>query len=144
MAHPTYEQVCLGTTGHAEVVQITFDPASITFAELLEVFWRIHDPTTLNRQGADVGPQYRSIILYHDLRQRAIAEQSKRDIAAAGVWSRPIVTEIVPLQEFYAAEDYHHDYYRRNRAQPYCFVVIDPKLRKFRQEFREKLKTRLP
>lgn len=136
--HPTYEQVCRGTTGHAEAIQLTFDPAVISYAELLEIFWRTHDPTTLNRQGADVGTQYRSAIFYHNDQQRQIAEQSKRDTDAAGVWPNPIVTEIVPCQQFYEAESYHQDFYRQNPRQPYCYVVIDPKMQKFRKEFADK------
>ncbi|GIX48995.1 MAG: peptide methionine sulfoxide reductase MsrA [Candidatus Tectimicrobiota bacterium] len=137
--NPTYEQVCRGTTGHAEVVQLTFDPAEITYEELLEVFWHIHDPTTLNRQGADVGPQYRSVIFYHTEAQRRLAEASKQ--AAARLWPRPIVTAIEPFRNFYPAEAYHQNYYRRHPDQPYCFIVIDPKLRKLRKEFGDKLKT---
>jgi peptide-methionine (S)-S-oxide reductase len=133
--HPTYQQVCTGDTGHAEVIQITFDPAVITYEDLLDVFWRTHDPTTLNRQGADVGTQYRSVIFYHNARQKAIAEQSKRDIAASGVWRDPIVTEIVPLRNFYKAETYHQNYYRLNPNQPYCRFVIDPKIQKFKKDF---------
>lgn len=117
--NPTYYQVCNGTTGHAEVAQITFDPQIITLTELLDVFWRTHDPTTLNRQGYDVGTQYRSVIFYHNEQQRAVAEQSKRDTNASGLWSRPIVTEISPLPTFYKAEDYHQNYYRDNPYQPY-------------------------
>jgi peptide-methionine (S)-S-oxide reductase len=138
--HPTYEQVCSGRTGHAEVIQITFDPTVITFAELLEVFWRTHDPTTLNRQGPDVGTQYRSVIFYHDEQQRLLAEKSKQETEASGLWPRPIVTEITPLTHFCQAEAYHQDYYRQNPHQPYCFVMIDPKLRKLRKDFPEKLK----
>ena len=138
--HPTYYQICTGTTGHAEVIQITFDAEVISYAEILEVFWRTHDPTTLNRQGADAGPQYRSVIFYHNDQQHAIAEQVKRDLEASGMWRRPIVTEIVPLTNFYAAEDYHQDYYQQNRYQPYCYVVIDPKLKKFRKDFTDKRK----
>ncbi len=138
--NPTYQQVCTGTTGHAEVAQITFDPQAISYSDLLYVFWRTHDPTTPNRQGADVGPQYRSIILYHDEGQKAIAEQSKRETEAAGLWPNPIVTEIVPLDVFYPAEAYHQEYYRNNPNQPYCRVVIDPKVSKFRKEFKDRLK----
>ncbi len=140
VANPTYRQVCTGTTGHAEVVQITYDPEIISYEELLEVFWRTHDPTTLNRQGADVGPQYRSIILYHDEAQKAIAETSKQEPDASELWPNPIVTEIAPLDQFYPAEDYHQDYFRQNPAQPYCQMVIDPKVRKFRKEFQARLK----
>jgi peptide-methionine (S)-S-oxide reductase len=138
--NPTYYQVCAGTTGHAEVIQITFDPEVISYAEILDVFWRTHDPTTLNRQGPDTGPQYRSVIFYHNDQQRTVAEQTKRELDASGLWKKPIVTEIVPLTKFYEAEDYHQDYYRQNRYQPYCFVMIDPKLKKFRQEFADKRK----
>lgn len=138
--NPTYQQVCTGNTGHAEVTQISYDPEVISYEDLLYVFWRTHDPTTLNRQGADVGTQYRSIILYHNEAQKAIAEQSKRETDASDLWPNPIVTEIAPLGAFYPAEDYHQDYYRQNRFQPYCLAVIDPKLRKFRKEFGEQLK----
>ena len=138
--NPTYYQVCSGTTGHAEVVQITFDPNVITFEDILYVFWRTHDPTTLNRQGYDVGTQYRSIILYHDEQQRVIAEKSKRDTDASGLWPNPIVTEISPFTTFYKAEGYHQNYYRDNRYQPYCLAIIDPKIAKLRKEFRAKLK----
>ena len=138
--NPTYQQVCTGTTGHAEVVQITFDPEAISFADLLAVFWRTHDPTTLNRQGADVGTQYRSAIFYHTEEQRAIAEESKRETDASGLWPGPIVTEIAPLRNFYEAEDYHRDYYRLNPDQPYCRMVIDPKIRKFRKAFQDRLR----
>ena len=138
--NPTYEQVCSGATGHAEVVQITFDPAIISYEDILFIFWRVHDPTTLNRQGADVGTQYRSVIFYHDERQQAIAERSLRETEAAGLWPRPIVTEISPLPQFYPGEGYHQNYYRTNPNQPYCRAVIDPKVRKFKQGFQEILK----
>ena len=138
--NPTYQQIGTGTTGHAEVIQITFDTAVITLAELLEVFWRTHDPTTLNRQGADVGTQYRSIILYHSDEQRLIAEKSKAETDASTLWPNPIVTEIAPHQTFYEAEEYHQDYYRQNADQPYCRIVIDPKIRKLKAAFSEKLK----
>jgi peptide-methionine (S)-S-oxide reductase len=138
--HPTYRQVCGGETGHAEAVQVAFDPDVITFADILEVFWRSHDPTTLNRQGADAGTQYRSAIFYHDDAQREIAEKSLREAEKAGIWPDPIVTEIVPFTVFYEAEDYHRDYYELNRLQPYCRLVIDPKIVKLRKEFPEKLK----
>jgi peptide-methionine (S)-S-oxide reductase len=138
--NPSYQQVCTGSTGHAEVVQITYDPEVISYEDVLYVFWRTHDPTTLNRQGADMGTQYRSIILYHDQAQKAIAERSKRETDASGLWPKPIVTEIAPLEAFYPAEDYHQDYYRNNPAQPYCVMVIDPKLRKFRKAFQDRLK----
>ncbi len=136
LPNPTYEQVCTDTTGHAEVVQITFDPAVISYRDLLEVFFAIHDPTTPNRQGADVGTQYRSIILYHDLQQKETAAQMIAALEAAGVWPDPIVTQLVPLEAFYPAEAYHHDYYRRNSNQPYCRFVIAPKLAKARKQFK--------
>ncbi len=138
--NPTYQQICTGATGHAEVIQIVFDTAVITFADLLEVFWRTHDPTTLNRQGADVGTQYRSVIFYHNEAQKAAAEQSRAEADAAGLWPNPIVTEIAPFHTFYPAEAYHQDYYRQNGRQPYCRLVIDPKMRKFRAAFADKLK----
>jgi peptide-methionine (S)-S-oxide reductase len=137
--NPTYQEVCSGTTGHAETVQITFDPETISFDELLEVFWRTHDPTTLNRQGADSGTQYRSAIFCHDERQRQVAERSRRQ-AAEAVWPDPIVTEIVPFTSFYPAEGYHQDYYRLNSFQPYCRIVIDPKIAKLQKEFADKMK----
>lgn len=137
---PSYQQVCTGTTGHAEVVQITFDPAVITFRDILDVFFTIHDPTALNRQGADVGPQYRSAIFYHTDEQRAIAEGAIADLEAAGVWDAPIVTEVTPLTTFYAAEDYHQEYYVRNPNQGYCRMVIAPKVAKLRKHYLERLK----
>lgn len=139
--NPTYHEVCEGITGHAEVVQIRFDPDSVSYGDLLDVFWRTHDPTTLNRQGADVGTQYRSVILYHDEQQRAEAERSMAETDASDLWSDPIVTEVSPLTEFYRAEDYHQNYYRSNRDQPYCMFVIDPKMQWFRKAFQERLKT---
>jgi peptide-methionine (S)-S-oxide reductase len=138
--NPTYQQVCSGATGHAEVTQITFDPMVISYEDLLYIFWRTHDPTTLNRQGADVGTQYRSVIFYHNDEQKAIAEKSLRETNESGLWADPIVTEIVPAPKFYSAEEYHQDYYRSNSNQPYCRVVIDPKVRKFKKEFQDKLK----
>jgi peptide-methionine (S)-S-oxide reductase len=140
VADPTYRQVCTGTTGHAEVAQITFDPDVISFEDILTIFWRTHDPTTLNRQGADVGPQYRSAIFYHNEEQKGIAEKSLAETDASGLWPNPIVTEIAPLDTFYVAEDYHQNYYNDNANQPYCRVVIDPKVRKFRKEFTDRLK----
>jgi len=142
--HPTYYQVCNGTTGHAEVVQITFDPRIIMFEDILYVFWRTHNPTTLNQQGYDVGTQYRSVIFYHSEQQRTIAEKSKRDTDASGLWPNPIVTEISPATTFYKAEDYHQNYYRDNPYQPYCVAIIDPKITKLRKEFRAKLKDAVP
>lgn len=138
--NPTYAQVCSGTTDHAEVVQVTFDPEVISFSELLEVFWRSHDPTTRNRQGADVGTQYRSAIFFRDENQRQVAERSKGEAEAAGFWPAPIVTEIVPHANFYPAEEGHQDYYRQNPDQLYCRVVIDPKIHKLKKEFVDKLK----
>jgi len=132
VAHPTYEQVCSGTTGHAEVARITFDPAVVSYEDLLALFWKAHDPTTMNRQGADVGEQYRSVIFYHDEKQRAAAEESRRN--AASQFSTPIVTKIEPLREFYEAEDYHQDYYRNNPRAPYCMFVIKPKLEKMEKQ----------
>jgi peptide-methionine (S)-S-oxide reductase len=130
--NPTYEQVCTETTGHAEVTQIEFDPAKISYAQLLDVFWQAHDPTTLNRQGADEGTSYRSIVLYRDEQQKAIAEKSRT--AAQKHFKHPIVTEIVPLTKFYRAEDYHQEYYDNNASAPYCQVVIAPKLHKLEKE----------
>jgi len=138
VANPTYEEVCSGTTGHAEAVQITFDPGVISFEELLRVFWRSHDPTTRDRQGADVGSQYRSAIFCHDERQRQLAERSRAE--AETLWTEPIVTEIVPFRNFYPAEGYHQDYYRLNRNQPYCRLVIDPKIQKLQKDFSVRLK----
>ncbi len=138
VANPTYKEVCTGTTGHAEVVQITYDPSIVSYADLLEVFFTIHDPTTLNRQGNDVGTQYRSAIFYHDPEQKKIAEAAKK--AAAQLWPKPIVTEIAPLDRFYKAEDYHQNYYRNNPTQPYCIYVVGPKVDKFREKFRNWLK----
>ena len=140
MANPTYQQVCGGNTGHAEVVQVTFDPQVVSYKELLEVFFTIHDPTTLNRQGADVGEQYRSVIFYHSPEQKAAAEATLSELGGQGLWSRPIVTQLEPLETFYPAEEYHRDYYRRNPYQGYCQAVISPKVGKFRQKFLEKLK----
>lgn len=138
--NPTYEQVCSGATGHAEVVQITFDPAAIAYADLLDVFFTIHDPTTLNRQGADVGTQYRSVIFTHSAAQQAAATQAIQALSAAGLWRDPIVTEVVPLAVFYPAEDYHQQYFRRNPAQGYCQFVIAPKVAKFRKQYLQRLK----
>ena len=140
VAHPTYEQVCSGGTGHAEVVQITFDPSVVTYRELLEVFFTIHDPTTLNRQGNDVGTQYRSAIFYHTPDQRSTAEEVIAELTERKVWDDPIVTEITPIEEYYPAEDYHQQYFQRNPSQPYCAVVIAPKVAKFRRRYLEKLK----
>lgn len=137
---PTYEEVCSGRTGHAEVVQITFDSDVVSYRELLEVFFTIHDPTTLNRQGADVGTQYRSAIFYDSPEQKQIAEDVIGEIEAAEVWDAPIITEVVPLAAFFPAESYHQDYYARNPQQGYCRAVIAPKVSKFRRQFIERLK----
>lgn len=138
--NPSYELVCGGNTGHAEVVQITFDPQVITFRQILEVFFDVHDPTTLNRQGADVGPQYRSVIFHHDERQKDVAEEVIRELDAEGRWNGSIVTEVVPLEAFYEAEEYHQEYFRENPRQPYCRAVIAPKVAKFRKQYRPSLK----
>ena len=140
VANPTYEQVTTGKTGHAEVVQITFDPQVLTFKELVEVFFTIHDPTTLNRQGADVGTQYRSAIYYHSPEQKEVADKAIADISAAKIWKNPIVTEVTKLDVFYPAEEYHQRYYERNPNQGYCRMVIEPKVIKFRRQFMSKLK----
>jgi peptide-methionine (S)-S-oxide reductase len=139
-ANPTYEDVCTGATGHAEVVQITFDPSVVSLRELLHVFFTLHDPTTKDRQGNDVGTQYRSIILYRDEAQRAAAEDAIREIDASGVWDAKAVTELEPFEAFYPAEDYHQDYYRKNPLQPYCLFVIRPKVSKLRKKYLEMLK----
>src|SRR5664279_4120374 len=138
--NPSYEQVCTGTTGHAEVIQITFDPSVVSFHDLLDVFFTIHDPTTLNRQGADVGTQYRSAIFFHSPEQQASAEQVIADLTASHLWSDPIVTEVVPLETFYPAEAYHQEYFKQHPDQGYCRVVIAPKVAKFRKHFLEQLK----
>lgn len=139
---PTYKQVCLGNTGHAEVCQIKFDPAKVTFDELLEVFWKTHDPTTLNRQGNDTGTQYRSAVFYHDENQKQLAEKYKKELDAAGAFDDPIVTEIVPYESdnYYKAEDYHQNYFAQNPTQPYCAFVVGPKVDKVRKVFKDKLK----
>jgi peptide-methionine (S)-S-oxide reductase len=138
--HPNYRQVCSGTTGHAEVIQVTFDPKTISFKEVIEVFFATHDPTKLNRQGADVGTQYRSAIYYHTPDQKTIADQVIKELNAAGVWNAPIVTEVAPFKLFYPAEDYHQEYYKNNPEQMYCQMVIVPKVAKFRKQFLQKLK----
>jgi peptide-methionine (S)-S-oxide reductase len=137
--NPTYREVCGGNTGHAEVVQITFDPSQISYRDLLDVFFTIHDPTTEDRQGGDVGPQYRSIILTHSDEQARIAREAIADVTAEGIWDDPIVTHIEPLTTFYPAEAYHQDYFANNPNQPYCQVVIAPKVAKFRRKYLEKL-----
>lgn len=139
-ADPTYEEVCTGRTGHAEVVQIKYDPKVIPFDQLLEVFWQTHDPTTLNRQGADVGTQYRSAVFYHNDEQKTISERYKKKLDEAGAFDNPIVTEITKASEFYPAENYHQDYFKLNGRAPYCRAVIAPKMEKFRKAFEEKLK----
>ena len=138
--NPSYREVCTGTTGHAEATQITFDPALVTYENLLEIFWNTHDPTTLNRQGADEGPQYRSVIFYHNEGQKKIAEQYKQQLEASHAFKNRIVTEISPLINFYLAEDYHQNYYALNQNQGYCQYVIRPKVEKFRKQFSAKLK----
>ena len=140
VVNPTYRHVCTGTTGHAEVVQLTFDPTVISFRDILEVFFTIHDPTTLNRQGADVGTQYRSAIFYHTPEQKTTAERVMKELNAAHVWDAPIVTAVTPFQAFYLAEDYHQEYFQRHGNQPYCRVVIAPKVAKFRKQYFAKLK----
>lgn len=139
--NPSYEQVCTGRTGHAEVIQITFDPEVVSFREILEVFFTVHDPTTLNRQGADVGTQYRSAIFYHSPEQKATAERVIAEMNQAGIWNAPIVTEVSEFSEFFPAGEYHRDYYRRNPNQGYCRVVIAPKVAKFRQKYLANLKS---
>ena len=140
LKNPSYEQVCSGTTGHAEVLQITYDPARVSYSELLDVFWATHDPTTLNRQGNDVGTQYRSVIFYHKDEQKELAQKSKKELDEAGAFGDPIVTIIEPASEFYPAENYHQDYFNRNGQQPYCNYVVRPKVDKFQKVFKNKLK----
>jgi len=138
--NPTYDQVCSGATGHAEVIQVIYNPEIVSFKELLEVFWTVHDPTTLNRQGADVGTQYRSVIFYHSDEQKQLAEHYKSELNTSGSFSSPIVTEISPYTKFFSAEKYHQDYYNNNKNQPYCSMVIQPKLDKFKKVFQDKMK----
>jgi methionine-S-sulfoxide reductase len=138
--NPDYALVCSGTTGHAEVIQVVYDPNVISYPDLLEAFWSSHDPTTLNRQGADVGTQYRSVIFYHNDEQRKLAEEYKAQLDKSGAFARPIVTQIVPFKKFYKAENYHQQYYDNNKEAPYCQYVIRPKLEKFRQKFGDKMK----
>jgi len=140
VTNPTYQQVCNGTTGHAEVVQITFDPQVVSFGDLLDVFFTIHDPTTLNRQGNDVGTQYRSAIFYHSPEQKATAEQVIAKLNAEHLWNAPIVTQVTPFEKFYRAEDYHQEYFEHNGNQPYCRVVVAPKVAKFRKHYLDRLK----
>ena len=137
--NPSYEEVCTGTTGHAEATQIKYDPAQISYEELLEVFWKTHDPTTLNQQGNDFGPQYRSAIFYHNDEQRRLAEEYKKKLDAAKIWDKPIVTEITPFTNFYSAENYHQNYFNNNPNQPYCSYIIKPKVKKLQEVFRDKL-----
>ncbi len=140
VVNPTYEQICEKNTGHAEVCQLVYDPAVVSIPELLEVFWQTHDPTTLNRQGNDVGPQYRSVVFYHSEEQRKTAEEYKAALDASGAFPRPIVTTVEPLKNFYRAEEYHQNYYRNNPSQAYCYFVIRPKLEKFEKVFKDKKK----
>ena len=140
--NPTYEQVCTGDTGHAEAVQITYDPGIISYGELLEVFWKTHDPTTRDRQGNDIGTQYRSVIFYHDLAQKELAESFRDRLEAERIWNRPIVTRIDPFTEFWPAEIYHQDYYRNNPSNNYCAFVVTPKIEKFTKIFKGRLKNR--
>jgi len=137
---PTYQEVCSNTTGHAEAVQLTFNPGKISYREILQIFFSVHDPTTLNRQGEDVGTQYRSAIFYHNDRQRAIAEALVRELNEAHLWDKPIVTQVVPLGKFYVAEDYHREYFSRHPEQSYCQAVISPKISKFRKQWTERLR----
>jgi peptide-methionine (S)-S-oxide reductase len=138
--NPSYRAVCTGTTGHAEAVQIVFDPQVISYEDILRIFFSVHDPTTLNRQGADVGTQYRSAIFYHDETQKAAAEKIIKEITESGIWERPLVTEVSPMTDFYRAEDYHQEYFVNNPYQPYCMAIISPKVLKFRKHFTEMLK----
>ncbi len=140
VANPTYKEVCSGITGHAECLNIVYDPAKITYDELLEIFWKVHDPTTLNRQGNDVGTQYRSAIFYHNEKQKATAEKYKAALDKSGAWDKPIVTKLEPFVKFYPAEDYHQNYYNNNTGEGYCQFVIRPKLEKFEKVFKNKLK----
>lgn len=142
VANPSYKAVCTGETGHAECVQVQYEPNKISYDELLEVFWQVHDPTTLNRQGADVGTQYRSVVFYHNLEQKEKAEHYKTELDKSGAFPKPIVTEISAFTKFYPAEDYHQEYYANNKnTNPYCAVVIRPKMEKFQKAFASKLKT---
>lgn len=140
VANPSYEDVCTGTTGHAEVIEVTYDPAVIKYEELLEVFWKSHDPTTLNRQGADVGTQYRSVVFYHNDEQKQLAEKYKKELNDAKAFNKPIVTQITKASPFYVAENYHQDYFNKNGTEPYCKMVILPKMEKLEKLFKDKLK----
>lgn len=138
--NPTYKEVCNGTTGHAEVCQLTYNPNEVSYDELLEIFWQTHDPTTLNRQGNDVGTQYRSVVFYHNEKQKELAEKYKAELDKAAVYNDPIVTEIAPYDKMYVAENYHQNYFNENGSQPYCSFVIQPKVEKFKKVFKDKLK----
>jgi peptide-methionine (S)-S-oxide reductase len=140
MKNPSYKEVCTGSTGHAEVCQITYDPTVVSYLTLLEVFWKTHDPTSLNRQGNDVGTQYRSAVFYHNQRQKEQALEMKEKLNTAHIWKDPVITEIVPFEAFYKAEDYHQDYYNQNASQPYCTFVITPKVEKFEKVFKDKIR----
>lgn len=140
LPNPTYEQVCSKQTGHAEVVQVSFDPSLISYRDILQIFFAIHDPTTPNRQGSDVGPQYRSVIFYHSPEQKALAQEVMQNLNQAGLWQNPIVTELVAFEKFYPAEDYHQEYFRRNPYQPYCAFVVGPKVARFRKQYFDRLK----
>lgn len=140
IANPSYEDVCTGETGHAESIQITFDPTVVSYADLLRIFLTTHDPTTLNRQGADVGTQYRSAIFYHNPEQERVAREVIKEFEQSKIWKKPIVTEVLPYKKFYKAEDYHQEYYAKNSRQPYCRVVIEPKIAKLREHYRDRLK----
>jgi len=140
VVNPTYEQVCDKNTGHAEVCQLTFDPSQVSVDELLEIFWQTHDPTTLNQQGNDVGPQYRSVVFYHNEMQKQRADFFLKELSKSGAYEKPIVTTIEPYKNFYKAENYHQDYYKQNGSQPYCYFVIRPKVEKFEKAFKDKMK----
>ncbi len=139
--NPSYSDVCSGETGHAEVIQVSFDPQIISYKEILQIFFTVHDPTTLNRQGGDEGEQYRSVILYHNPEQKTLADETIKELGAAKLWRNPIVTQVMPFEVFYKAEDYHQEYFRRNSRAPYCQVVIAPKILKLREHYRERLKS---
>lgn len=138
--NPSYKEVCNGTTGHAEVIKITFDPSIITYKDLVDIFWHVHDPTTLNKQGNDIGTQYRSVVFYANEEEKKLAEQSRFEAQTQKIWKDPIITSLEPLSEFYKAEDYHQNYYKANPNQGYCVYVINPKVEKFRKEYKDQLK----
>jgi len=140
VVNPTYRQVCGGNTGHAEAIQVEYDPSKISYEHLLEIFWKLHDPTTVDRQDNDFGPQYRSAVFYHNEEQKRLAEEYKQKLDAAGIWDDPIVTEITPFSNFFPAEDYHQDYFNQNSNQPYCAFTIRPKIEKLEKVFREHLR----